>query len=365
MKIRDITSVLEQVAPISSQESYDNSGLIVGDLNTEVTGTLISLDCTEIIVDEAIEKGCNLIISHHPIVFKGMKKLNGKNYVERTVIKAIENKVAIYAIHTNLDNYKEGVNYKIAELLNIQNPQILAPSREKLMKLSTFVPHEKLEEVRNAVFAAGAGGIGNYDECSFSSEGTGTYRGNEASEPVYGEKGNRHHEAESKLEVVTSVHSSSAVVRALISAHPYEEVAYDLVQLANSNPYEGAGMVGEIASVMSEKDFLVQLKKVFKCGVIRHTALRNKTIKRVAWCGGSGSFLLNNAKAAKADIFVTGDFKYHEFFDAEDQIVIADIGHYESEQYTIELIAEIIRKKIPTFAPYLTEQNTNPVNYFS
>lgn len=364
MKLREITSYLEQLAPLSSQEGYDNSGLIVGSPDMEVGNALISLDCTEAVVAEAIEKDCNLIIAHHPIVFKGLKTLTGKNYVERTVIKAIQSDIAIYAIHTNLDNYKLGVNKKIGDLLGISNPKVLAPVSGKLQKLVVFVPTDQLDIIRDAIFKAGAGNIGNYSECSFVTDGMGSYKGNDDSKPAYGEKGERHYEPEGKIEVIVSSHISSKVISAMIKAHPYEEVAYDLFPLANNNNYEGAGMIGELDKEMDETAFLALLKEVFKTECIRHTKLFNKPIKKVAWCGGSGSFLLHKAKSQNADIYITGDFKYHEFFDAEDQIVIADIGHYESEQYTIELISELIRKKIPTFAPYLTEQNTNPVNYF-
>ncbi|MCB9223278.1 MAG: Nif3-like dinuclear metal center hexameric protein [Crocinitomicaceae bacterium] len=364
MKIREVIQPLEELAPLSSQESYDNAGLIVGDPNLECTNALISLDCTEEIVDEAIAKGCNLIISHHPIVFRGLKRLNGKNYVERTVIKAIQNNIALYASHTNLDNFQGGVNKKIGELLGIKSPKILAPVSGKLLKLIVYVPVKELEKVKDAIFEAGAGHIGNYSECSFTSEGTGTFKGNNDSNPAYGEKGVRSNEAEGRLEVLLSSHIKNRVVSAMIKSHPYEEVAYDLIPLENANLTEGAGMYGELESPMSEKEFLGVLKDKFKVGCIRHTALMNKPVKRVAWCGGAGSFLLNQAKGVNADIFITGDFKYHEFFDAENQIIIADIGHFESEQFTIELIAELIRKKIPTFAPYLTEKNTNPVIYF-
>ncbi|MBD3636756.1 MAG: Nif3-like dinuclear metal center hexameric protein [Crocinitomicaceae bacterium] len=364
MTVQDIIKHLEELAPLSSQESYDNSGLIVGEYGQEVNNALISLDCTEEIVQEAIEKDCNLIISHHPIVFKGLKKLTGKNYVERTIIKAIQNNIAIYAIHTNLDNFKLGVNKKIGDLLGVSNPQILAPVQGKLLKLVVYVPLDKMEVVRTALFTAGAGEIGNYSECSFHGEGTGTYKGNEDSNPAYGKKNERNYEPEGRLEVLVSTHQTKHVVNAMLNAHPYEEVAYDLIPLLNENKFEGAGMIGELDKEMDEMSFLALLKETFKTGCIRHTNLLNKPIKKVAWCGGSGSFLLSNAKAKKADIFITGDFKYHEFFDAENQLVVADIGHFESEQFTIELIADLIRKKIPTFAPYLTEQNTNPVNYF-
>ena len=364
MKIKEITDYLELLAPISSQEGYDNSGLIVGNSSSELTNALISLDCTEEIIDEAIAKKCNLVIAHHPIVFSGLKKINGKNYVERTVIKAIKNDISIYAIHTNLDNYKLGVTYKISKLLGIEKPRILSPTKGKLVKIITFVPLDKIDVVKEAMFLAGAGNIGNYSEASFSTKGIGSYKGNTDSNPAYGEKGKRAHEEEIKIEMIVSTHIVQKVVAALLKSHPYEEAAYDLIELNNTNNYEGAGMIGELTQSISEIDFLKKIKTEFKCGVIKHTSLLNKPIRRVAWCGGSGSFLLQKAKIEKADIFITGDFKYHEFFDAENQIIIADIGHFESEQFTIDLIASLITKKFPTFAPCLTGINTNPVKYF-
>jgi dinuclear metal center YbgI/SA1388 family protein len=364
MKLKEIIEHLEKLAPLGSQENYDNAGLIVGDSSMELSNTLISLDCTEDVVQEAIDKKCNLIISHHPIVFNGIKKLTGSNYVERTVIKAIQNKIAIYVIHTNLDNYRKGVNKKIGDLLGISNPQILAPAQKNLVKISVLVPIEDLEKVRAALFTEGAGEIGNYSECSFQSEGEGSFIGNNDSTPYTGAKNEKTIVSEIKLEVTVAQHSSAAVIKAMLTAHPYEEVAYDVIPLLNANHYEGAGMIGDLEAECNENEFLERLKEIFKSACIRHTNLLNKPVKRVAWCGGAGSFLLKQAKSQNADIFITGDFKYHEFFDADKQIVIADIGHYESEQFTIDLIAELIRKKIPTFAPYLTEQNTNPIKYF-
>ena len=364
MTIGEITNYLESLAPPGSQESYDNSGLITGSKNTEVTNALISLDCTEAIIDEAIRKKCNLVISHHPIVFKGLKKLTGKNYVERTVIKAIQHNIAIYAIHTNLDNYNLGVNKKIGDLLGIKNPRILQPAENKLVKLSVYVPKIHHDHVMEAVFSAGAGHIGNYSECSFSTAGNGTFKAGNDTTPFVGEKEKRHVEPEVKLEVLAAVHRIHTVVQAMLAAHPYEEVAYDIFPLLNTNKFEGAGMVGELETSMSESEFLQKLKSTFGCKVIRHTALLNKPVKTVAWCGGSGSFLLSKAIAAKADFFITGDFKYHEFFDADNQIAIADIGHFESEQFTIELLNDLILKKFANFAPCLTENITNPVNYF-
>ncbi|MFT5823403.1 MAG: dinuclear metal center YbgI/SA1388 family protein [Crocinitomix sp.] len=364
MTIAEITNYLESLAPLSSQESYDNSGLIVGDRKTTVTNALIALDCTEEIVDEAIRRGCNLVIAHHPIVFKGLKKFNGANYVERTVIKAIKNDIAIYAIHTNLDNYQMGVNKKIGTLIGVKNPKILSPVAQKLVKLAVMVPLSHVDAVKTALFASGAGKIGDYEECSFAINGEGTFKASQDANPHVGAIGERHHEKEVKLEIIVSSHKLGSTVESMINAHPYEEVAYDCLPLLNKNSEEGAGMIGNLEEPMDEPVFLAHLKKVFNCGIIRHTAYLNKPIKKVAWCGGAGSFLLGAAKGKGADIYITGDFKYHEFFDAENQIIIADIGHFESEQYTIELIDELLRKKFATFAPCLTEINTNPVKYF-
>lgn len=364
MKIREITAYLEDLAPLSSQESYDNSGLIVGNPNDEVKSALVSLDCIEETIDEAIEKKCQLIIAHHPIVFKGLKKLNGTDYVQRTVLKAIRNNIAIYAIHTNLDNFRFGVNAEIGKRLNLTNLRVLSPRKEALNKLVVFVPTDHAESLRNTMFEAGAGAIGDYDECSFNTYGAGTYRPKDGANPFEGRVGERSEVAEAKVEVVVSAHKIGRVVSAMIGAHPYEEVAYEVYGMLNENPYEGSGMVGELEKEMKEKDFLAHVKKAFNCGVIRHTDLKGKPVKRVAFCGGAGSFLLKHARRSKADVFITGDYKYHEFFDAEGEIVIADIGHYESEQYTSDLLVDILTKKFPKFAVHLTEVNTNPINYF-
>lgn len=364
IKIKEITSYLESLAPLSSQASYDNCGLIVGDPNTEITSALICLDSTEVVIDEAIQKGCNLIIAHHPIVFSGLKKLNGKNYIERTVIKAIQNNIAIYAIHTNLDSYRFGVNYEIGNRLGLENLQILSPAENSLFKLSVFVPIEHSSSVSSAMFEAGAGQIGNYSECSFESTGTGAFKPTELANPFDGEIGKRNKVSETKIEVIVSNHTLHSVVRAMIAAHPYEEVAHDIHPLKNKNMYEGSGMVGSLKKEMDELSFLKLVKNTFNCGIIRHTSLRNKPIKKVAFCGGSGSFLLQHAKRVKADIFITGDYKYHDFFDADDELVIADIGHFESEQYTTNLLADILKKKFPTFVAHLTGVITNPINYF-
>lgn len=364
MKIKDITNYIEQIAPLNYQESYDNSGLIVGDAQKEVTKVLLCLDSIESIVDEAIEKKCELIIAHHPIVFSGLKKFNGKNYIERVVIKAIKHDIAIYACHTNLDNvFSQGVNEKIANKLNLQNIKILAPKKGLLKKLSTFVPIKNQEEIRNAIFNAGAGHIGNYDQCSFNNEGTGTFRALENTNPHVGTIGKQHQEKEIKIEVIFPGYIENKVISALIKTHPYEEVAYDIIQLQNTNLQIGSGMIGELQNPINTIDFLTSLKTTMNTACVRYTNPHKKEIKTVALCGGAGSFLLNNAMAQQADVFITGDYKYHQFFDAEDRIVIADIGHYESEQFTIDLFQEVLEKQFKTLKIVKTSVNTNPVNY--
>lgn len=364
MKLGQLTSYLESLAPLAYQEDYDNSGLIVGNPDQEIQQALISLDCVETVVDEAIATNCQVIISHHPIVFKGLKRFNSKTYVERVVEKAIRHNIAIYAIHTNLDNVMNGVNARICQMLGLENCHILAPKGGLLKKLVTYVPLSHAEQVRNALFHAGAGNIGNYSECSFSSEGTGSFKGNENSDPYVGERGERHLEDEVKIETVYPANLESKILMALILAHPYEEVAYDLYNITNQHQQVGAGMVGELENPIDEEEFLYHVKGQMRAQVIKHTLLTGRPIKKVAVCGGAGSFLLKQAIAAGADIFITADYKYHEFFDAEGKIVIADIGHFESEQFTQQLLYEIIQKKFSTFAIRLTEINTNPVKYF-
>ena len=364
MKLSLLTDYLEGLAPLAYQEDYDNAGLIIGKPDQEVYQALISLDCTEAVVDEAIANNCQVIISHHPIVFHGLKKFNGKTYVERVVEKAIKNNIALYAIHTNLDNVLTGVNSRICETLGLTNSRILAPKQHLLKKLVTYVPAAQAEQVRNALFHAGAGNIGNYSEASFNAEGTGTFKANKDANPYVGEPGIRHTENEVRIEVIYPATLESKILMALVLAHPYEEVAYDLYSLTNPNQQVGSGMIGELEIPVNEEYFLSIVKDKMRAHVIRHTALTGKHIRKVAVCGGAGGFLLKQAIAAGADIFITADYKYHEFFDAEGKILIADIGHYESEQFTQQFLYEIIRKKFATFAVRLTEINTNPVKYF-
>ena len=364
MKIQDITNFLETVAPQGLQENYDNAGLLTGSALLDCTGIITTLDATEEIVNEAIAKQCNLIVAHHPIIFGGLKKINGKNYVEKAVIAAIKNDIAIYAIHTNLDNVLHGVNGKMADLLGLVNRKVLQPKKGQLKKLVTYVPLQQAELVRAALFEAGGGQVGSYSECSFNTQGEGTFKGSEGTHPFAGSPGRRHTEPEVKIELVFPAWQEAVIYKALVAAHPYEEVAYDVISLENMYPLVGSGLSGDLENEMEEGTFLVLLKKVFGLELIRHTPFTGKAVRKVALCGGAGSFLISAAVASGADFYITGDIKYHEFFDANGRLVIADIGHYESEQFTIDLLFDILKAKFPTFAVQKSGVKTNPLCYF-
>ena len=364
MKIGEIITFLETIAHPMLQETYDNAGLIIGSQNVDCTGILVSLDATEEVIMEAKARNCNLIVAHHPIIFSGLKKINGKNYVEKAVIAAIKNDISVYAIHTNLDNVLAGVNGKIASILDLKNISVLSSRENILKKLFTFVPVHAAEKVCKAIFDAEGGQIGNYSECSFNAEGKGTFKAGENTNPFVGKPGEQHEEPEIKIEVIFPAWLENNIIQSLLQAHPYEEVAYDIISLENRFQSIGSGIIGELESSTDEVSFLKKLKDVFNLKIIKHTKLKGSPVKKVAVCGGAGSFLIPKALAAGADFFITSDIKYHEFFDANERLVIADIGHYESEQFTIDLLKDVLAQKFPTFAVLKTGVNTNPVRYF-
>lgn len=363
-QLSEIIQALESFAPLELQESYDNCGLIVGSFDQSIDAALVCLDCTEAVLEEAIQSNCQLIIAHHPPVFSGLKKVNGKNATERILIQAIRHQIAIYAMHTNLDNVRNGVNAKIGEKLGLSNLQILEPKECQLRKIYTYVPTNHLAAVQSAMFEAGGGAIGKYDECSFMTSGTGTFRPSQEANPFSGQAGIRSEEEEVKIEMIFPQHAENAILKALISVHPYEEVAYEVLSIQNSCQDYGAGMWGKLPEPMEEKVFLEWIKQQLNTSCIRHTQLLGHKVEKVAFCGGSGSFLLPRAIRINADFFITGDFKYHQFFDAEGKIVIADVGHFESEQFTPEIFIDILSKKFTKFAVHLSRVNTNPVHYF-
>lgn len=363
MQIKEIISYLESWAPPSLQESYDNSGLLIGDKDEEVSEVLITLDITEEVIDEAIASNANFIIAHHPFIFRGIKRIGNTHWIDRCIRKAIKHDICIYAIHTNLDNVHTGVNKKIAEKIGLENLSILQPKKETLSKVTVFIPTESKQEVLDAMYEAGAGNIGNYDHCSFQVEGTGTFRGNERSNPAIGKQGEDEEVNETRVEVLVPNERMGVVVSAMHRAHPYEEVAHFITPLSNKNQEVGAGMIGQLAKAMDSKNFLNHLKERMQLNIIRHTEIVHQSIKKVAICGGSGSFLLGAAQQKGADIFITGDFKYHDFFEANSTIIIADIGHYESEVFTKELIQDALTKNFTKFAFRLSQVDTNPIKY--
>lgn len=363
MRVREILNTLEQLAPLSLQESFDNSGVQVGDVNAEAKAALLCIDVTESVIDEAIALGCNLVISHHPLAFRPFKSLTGKNYIERCLIKACKHDIVVYSAHTNLDNAKEGINFYLAKKLNLLQVRILSPQEKKLLKLVVFIPTDHFESVRNALFNAGAGNIGNYDLCSYSSEGNGTFRAGDNTSPFCGKQGEIHTEEESRLEVVLPSYKQNDVIRALLAVHPYEEPAYDLYSLENLWAQSGSGIVGTLPEEMDEDEFLYYLKDTLRLNIIQHSKFLNRKIRDVALCGGSGAFLIPQAITYGADVFITGEAKYNDYYDVEDKLLLTTIGHYESEIYTKDVIYEYLLEKYPNFVFNKSGYDENPVKY--
>ena len=363
MRLKEISSYLDTTVPLSFQEDYDNSGIQLGDPEMEINSALISLDITESVLDEAIESGYNLIISHHPLIFSGLKRITGRSFTEKIIIRAIQKNIAIYSAHTNLDIFNGGVSRKMAEKMNLQNIKVLSPLKGRLNKLVTYIPESHLDKVREAVFNAGAGVIGNYDSCGFVSQGEGSFRGNETTNPFVGDRGKLHYEKEMRLETVFVSHFKDKIIRALMASHPYEEVAYDIYLLENNNVDFGLGCTGELAEAIDETVFLSMVSDIFNARGLRNSKLAGRKIKKIALCGGSGASLLREAISSGADAYVTGDIKYHNFFDAEGRILLVDAGHYESEKFATEIIYDLIIKKFPKFAVRFSKTDTNPINY--
>jgi dinuclear metal center YbgI/SA1388 family protein len=363
MKINEILKEIERIAPLPLQEGFDNAGVQAGDVNREATGALLCLDVTEAVVDEAIAKGCNLIVSHHPLAFKPFKSLTGKTYIERCLIKACKHDLVIYAAHTNLDNAPGGVNYRLAELMGLRQVRILSPQKNALLKLVVFVPEAHAESVRNALFEAGAGHIGNYDSCSFNLTGEGTFRAGENTRPFCGEMGKLHYEKEIRIETILPAFRKNTVLRALLSVHPYEEPAFDFYPLSNTWDAAGSGVIGELPEKEDSHAFLLRIKKLFRADSVKYSDFPEKTVCKVAVCGGSGAFLIPEAIASGADVFVTGEAKYNDFYDVENKLLLAVIGHYETEICTKDIFFDVISKKIPTFAVQISNTDSNPVKY--
>lgn len=365
MTIQNIASHLNSWAPASTAEDYDNTGLLYGNPEAALSRILVSLDATEEVVEEAISKNCQLIISHHPILFKGLKKFNRRSYVSRALEKAIKNDVALFALHTNLDNDAAGVNLFLAEKLGLlpESLRILRPFHEKLIKLSYFVPVENHEEVLKAAHEAGAGRIGKYYDCSFSVQGRGRFTPGEGCDPSIGEIGKPEEVLEYKVDLIVPDFIFSTVLKSLREAHPYEELAYFASPVLNEWTDKGAGMIGRLPAATELHEFISLVKKSLGLKVLKYTQPVKEKVQSIAVCGGAGIFLLPDALSAGADVFLTSDVKYHEFFDAEGRIVLMDAGHFETEQFTSEGIVKNLSAQFPNIAVLLSETRTNPVNY--
>ena len=364
MKLKDLCSFLDSGVPLSFQEGYDNSGLQVGLPEREISSALVTLDVTEEVMDEAVAGKIDVVISHHPLIFNGIMSLAGKSYTERILYEAVKNDIAVYSAHTNLDAFSNGVSRKMSEKIGLEEIRVLSPSGNKLLKLVTYIPESHIEAVRDKLFESGAGVIGNYDNCGFTTSGTGSFRANEMAKPFAGEKGKIHFEKEIRFETILFSHLKEKVIKALLNAHPYEEVAYDLYALENKNAEIGLGCVGKFHNPVSENEFLKLVCSVFNAKGIRYSKLTGKSVRKVALCGGSGASLINLAISSEADVFLTSDIKYHDFFKAENKILLVDTGHFESEKFSGEILKDLIIKKFPKFAVRFSETNTNPINYF-
>jgi len=360
-KLKEIATALEKFAPLPLQDGYDNAGLQIGLTDAEITGVLLCLDVTEEVIDEAVTLGYNLIISHHPLLFRPLKRITGANSVERCVIKALSKGIAIYSAHTNLDNAFGGVNHHIATKLGLKNVRTLVPKENSLLKLVTYVPVAQADEVRKALFEAGCGAIGNYDACSYNVEGQGTFRAGEGCTPFCGRIGELHTECEVRIETILPAYIKSRVVRSLLNAHPYEKPAYDIYPLLNDWNRAGSGVIGELDDECDEQEFLLRIKETFSAGCVKHTPLRGRKIKKVALCGGAGASFAGAALAAGADLYLTGEARYHELFDNTDKMLYAIIGHYESEQYTTEILHKIVTQNFPVLPVSTTTVCTNPI----
>ena len=364
MIVQELLKTLEQWAPTAYAEDFDNVGLLIGNSQSKCSGVMITLDCTEAVINEAIADNCNVIISFHPILFSGLKKITGANYVERVAIKAIEHKISIIALHTRLDNHPDGVSNILCKRLKIKKSQVLIPKKDNLKKLVVYVPENYTEAILESLHKAGAGNLENYKECSFLLEGTGRFMGIDKSNPHIGKPSEKISLKEIQINVVFESHLYHDIQKALREAHPYETIAYEVYSLINSFSEVGMGRIGSLKKEMDLSSFLNFVKKQLNSKVIRHSPPTNKLIKKVAVLGGSGSFAIEDAKRQGADAFITADLKYHQFYQGEKSLLLVDVGHYESEQYIKNLIFDYLTEKLPSFAFVLSRTKTNPVNYF-
>lgn len=364
MLIKEIIHHLQELAPLARQEDYDNSGLQVGRVDVDCSGALVCVDVTPAVVNEAIALGCNLIISHHPLIFKPLKHITGSSLTEQSVMIALSNNVTVYSAHTCLDNAPKGVSWKMAHMLGLEQVSVLQPQTNRMLKLSVFVPPTHADKLCESLFEAGAGHIGSYEHCVFRSQGCGSWRPLDGADPCIGTVGEVSSQPEVRLDMMLPVWKREAVEQALLAVHPYERPAYEFVAVRNSEPDAGSGAIGVLPEPMTAAQLALKIKDTFGSPVIRCSLMAPESmVQKVALCGGSGASLISHAIAAGADVYLTSDTKYHDFVDYGKRILLVDIGHHESEQCTKSIFYHLIREIFPNFAVRYSQQDINPIKY--
>lgn len=364
LPLKTLLAGLEQWVPFVWQENYDNAGLILGDPNQQIRKALVCFDVTPEVVDEAVRNEADLILSHHPAIFKGIKRINPASRLGYMLKQSLCHDIAWCALHTNLDNTLSGVNSWLCEHLGLQEVRPLVPLQGIYGKLQVYVPEAYAEKLRQALAEAGCGAGTKYDTCSYTSRGEGRFRAGSQAHPFTGRIGELHCEAECKIECLYPLHKTRQVLDVLRTNHPYEEPAFDLLPLQNEAVEQGAGAIGILPETMQERELLDKLKELTGVHCIRHSGFQGRRIKKIALCGGSGGSFIANACGQKADVYITGDLKYHDFTDTEPGTWLVDIGHFESEKFAMELIFRFIRKNFPNFAVSISEQAKNPVSFY-
>ncbi len=359
--IGDLSSALESVAPSLYAESYDNVGLLVGRSEWKCEKVLVALDITEAVVQEAIEKGVQAIVAHHPVIFGGIQRLTGEDTAQRAIELAIKHSIALLACHTNLDAIEGGVSYRMAQAISLVNVRTLQPRSGLLWNLIVYVPAESAETLLEALWEAGAGKMGAYDECAFRSHGLGSFRPKEGAHPHNGVIGERAFADEIRLELLVPEGARKKVHQCMMEHHPYEEIAHSWLKHDGVHHSVGFGAIGQW-DACDWPEAVRRIKTAFGVASFRHTMPIASDYRTVAVCGGAGADLLAQAKSQQAELFITSDITYHRYFGADDRLVFIDIGHWESEQHAMELLIDIVREKFPNFAVLKSETNTNPMH---
>lgn len=364
MTIKEVTQFLESRFPLYLQEDFDNCGVQCGNVNNEISGAMVCFEMTEKIIDEAISKNCNLVISHHPLILKrGITKIVPSDRVGAMICKALANNMVLYSMHTNIDSGEGGGNDVFAEKLGLSDVKVMAPVKGLYRKLVVNVPAEHSEKLKEALFKIGCGQQGNYQKCSYSTLGKGQFEPNGEAKPFIGTQNNLEKVEEERIEMIYPAYLQHAVIQAIYENHPYEEPAFDLFSLENTERKVGLGRIGELPEEMDCKEFFSYLKEKLNLEHLRYCGDEGKKIRRVAVCGGGGAGFIDTAIALNADAYVSGDFKYHDFFKSHSGTVLVDIGHYEGECFIKNIIFNLLKEKFTTFAVLSSEFENLNVKY--